>query len=115
MTMLDNTSNKIIQETFSVYTNEKKEIVLSDSTEGDIRFSFLIEHSVKSQTTINVTSSYTAEVIISTGPFQKTRPAAPIRIGTYQETYDLYLMYEVLPVNSFGKHEVMVSFIIKRP
>ena len=112
--MLDNTSNKIIQETFSVYSNEKKEIVLLDSTEGDIRFSFIIEHSVKSQTTINVTSSHTAEIIISTGPFQKTRPAAPIRIGTYQGCYELYLEYEVLPISNLGKHEVIVSFIVKR-
>lgn len=112
--MLKNPSNTVIYKTFSVFPNEKKEVVLSDPTEGDIRFYFLIEHSGESQTTINVTSSFTADVIISTGAFQKTRPIVPIRIGTYQGCYELYLEYEVLPINNLGRHEVIVSFIVKR-
>ena len=112
--MLNNHSNNIIYKIFSVLPNEKKEVILSDSTEGDIHFYFSIEHSRESLTTINVTSSHTADVIISSGAFQHTISIAPIRIGTYKGCNELYLEYEVQPINNLGMHEVRVSFILKR-
>ena len=112
--MLENSSNTLIYKIFSIYPNEWKEVILTDPMEGNIRFLFQIEHARDSQTTINVTSSYSAEIIISTGPFQKTRPIVPIRLGTYQKEYKLYLEYEVLPMDHLGKHDVIVSFVIKR-
>lgn len=112
--MLRNSSNRIIYKTFTVSPNERKEIVLYDSVEGDIRFYFIIEYSGESQTTINVTSSHSAEIIISTDAYRVTRPSVPMRLGTYQRTFELYLEYEVFPVDNLGKHEVIVSFIAKR-
>ena len=32
----------------------------------------------------------------------------------YQKEYKLYLEYEVLPMDHLGKHDVIVSFVIKR-
>ena len=112
--MLNNTSNTIIYRTYSCYPSERCEVILPDSMEGDICFYFIVEHAKDNQTIINVTSSYSAEVIISTGPYKKTRSLIPIRIGTYQGNNELYLDYEVLPIDNIGKHEVIISFIIKR-
>ena len=112
--MLRNSSNIVIHKSFTAYPNERKRIELKDAVEGDIDFDFVIVYSNENQTTINIQSSHNAEVIISMGAFEKTISSVPIRIGTYQDFYDLYLEYEVSPANAMGKHEIVVSFVAKR-
>ena len=87
---------------------------MSDSVEGNIFFYFVVEHSGKNQTTINVTSSYRAEIIISTDAYNRTKSSVPIRLGTYEGIYNLYLEYDVLPIDKSGKHEVILTFIAKK-
>lgn len=112
--MLHNTSNTIIYKTFSVYTGERKEVILPDETEGDILFNFTIEHLSDNQTSVRVIDTHQAEIRISVIPYRKTVASTPIRLGTYKGRYELYLDYEVFPEDVMGQHNVVISFITKR-
>lgn len=112
--MLHNSSNIVVHRSFTAYPNESKLVVLNDAVEGDIYFYFKIIYSIDSQTTINIRDPHNAEVVISMGASERTLSSTPIRLGTYQNFYELYLEYEISPANAMGKHEVVVSFVAKR-